>query len=230
MDNRIVVIDDDPAVREVADGYLRSAGFLIHYAFTGREGLDLVRLKAPSAIVLDLGLPDIGGREVCQDVRRRSDVPILMLTGRGELEDIVAGFDCGADDYLTKPVQPRELVARVQALVRRSGKAPLTPVIRLDDGAVELDSVRHEVTRDGRRVDVTPTEFRLLLALAQHPGRAYSRAELLNHAQGDDFAGYERTIDAHITNLRHKLERDPRSPRYIETVRGVGYRLGVEPT
>src|SRR4051794_6611173 len=229
MANRILVIDDDPLVHEVAGAYLESAGHLVYRASTGRDGLKLVRLKLPELIVLDLGLPDMPGGEVCAEIRRHSDAPVLMLTANDSVDDLITGLSQGADDYLSKPYSPRELVARVGALLRRTGRAPLTPVLRFDGGTVVVDTVRHEVTRDEGVVDLTPSEYDLLVALAQHPGRAYSRAELLQRIQGDDFAGYERTVDVHVTNLRRKLEPDPTRPRYVETVRGVGYRLGVAP-
>jgi len=229
MANRILVIDDDPLVHEVAGAYLESAGHLVYRASTGRDGLKLVRLKLPELIVLDLGLPDTTGGEVCAEIRRHSDAPVLMLTANDSVDDLITGLSQGADDYLSKPYSPRELVARVGALLRRTGRAPLTPVLRFDGGAVVVDTVRHEVKREGAVVDLTPSEYDLLVALAQHPGRAYSRAELLQRIQGDDFAGYERTVDVHVTNLRRKLEPEPTRPRYVETVRGVGYRLGVAP-
>jgi DNA-binding response OmpR family regulator len=229
MRNRLLLIDDDPLVHEVAGTYLEAAGYVVFKAHTGSDGLAIARLKAPSLIVLDLGLPDVSGRHVCAEIRRRSDTPILMLTANDSVDDLISGLSEGADDYMSKPYSPRELVARVGALLRRTGEAPLGSVMHFDDGSVVVDTVRHEVTRDGVVVNLTPSEYRLVLALAQFPGRAYSRAELLHRIQGDDFEGYERTVDAHVTNVRRKLERDPAQPRYIQTVRGVGYRLGLDP-
>jgi DNA-binding response OmpR family regulator len=196
---------------------------------SGQDGLDLTRLKQPSLIVLDLMLPDLGGEQICADVRRRSDVPILMLTAVGSPEERVAGFALGADDYLVKPFSPRELVARVKALLRRAGggQTPLGGRLSFDDGALCIDTVRHEVAVNGVVQALTPTEFNLLLALSQHPGRVYSRLELVNRLQGHDFEGYERTIDAHVKNLRRKVEPDPSQPVYVQTVRGIGYRLGT---
>jgi len=231
LHERILVVDDDPSVHEVVRAYLERDGYIVYSAMSGQEGLDLTQLKQPSLIVLDRMLPDLGGEEVCADVRRRSDVPILMLTSVGSAEDRVAGFSLGADDYLVKPYSPRELVARIKALLKRSGnsESPLGRAMRFDGGALEIDTVRHEVKIDGEVKELTHSEYKLLLALAQYPGRVYSRYELVNRVQGHDYAGYERTVDAHIKNLRRKIEPDPVRPRYIETVRGVGYRLGVSP-
>jgi DNA-binding response OmpR family regulator len=230
MHERILLIDDDPAVHEVVRAYLEREGYIVYSAMTGKEGLELTRLKQPSMIVLDRMLPDIGGTEICSDVRRRSDVPILMLTAMRSVEERVAGFTLGADDYLVKPFSPRELVVRIKALLRRSGdgQTPLGRTMSFDDGKLQIDTVRHEVTVDGTVCELTPTEYKLLLTLAQYPGRVYSRYELINRIQGHDFAGYERTVDAHVKNLRRKLEPDARQLRYVQTVRGVGYRLGTE--
>jgi len=232
MHERILVIDDDPSVQEVVRAYLEHEGYLVLSAMNGRDGLDLTNFKQPSLIVLDLNLPDVNGDVICSDVRARSDVPILMLTAAGTSDEKVAGFAVGADDYLVKPFSPRELVARVGALLRRSGdgggQTPLGRKLSFDGGALVIDTVRHEVESDGTVRDLTPSEYKLLLALAQYPGRVYSRYELINRIQGHDFAGYERTVDAHVKNLRRKVERTPSQPRYVETVRGVGYRLGVE--
>jgi DNA-binding response OmpR family regulator len=229
MHERILVIDDDPSVHDVVRAYLERDGYIVYSAMSGRDGLDLTRLKQPSLIVLDLMLPDVGGEQICADVRRRSDVPILMLSAVGSPEDRVAGFGLGADDYLVKPFSPRELVARVKALLRRSGAgdAPLGRTLTFDDGGLSIDTVRHEVAVRGTVRELTPSEYKLLLALAQYPGRVYSRYELINRMQGHDFAGYERTVDAHVKNLRRKVEEDPTKPRYVQTVRGVGYRLGA---
>jgi DNA-binding response OmpR family regulator len=232
LHQRILVIDDDPSVHDIVRAYLEREGYLVYSATNGRDGLDLTHLKQPALIVLDLNLPDVKGDQICTDVRLRSDVPILMLTAAGGLDDRVAGFAIGADDYLVKPFSPRELVARVQALLRRagSGQTPLGRKLSFDQGALEIDTVRHEVAVEGTVRDLTPSEYKLLFALAQYPGRVYSRFELINRMQGHDFAGYERTVDAHVKNLRRKVEPDPSRPRYVQTVRGVGYRLGADPT
>ena len=224
---KIVVIDDEPSVQEVVRGYLEKDGYLVYVAGNGREGLALAERTKPGLIVLDLMLPDVGGEEICREIRSRSDVPILMLTAKASEDERVGGLVLGADDYLTKPFSPRELVARVRAVLRRTQgtETPLVEALSFDAGALEIDTVQHEVRRDGEIVDVTPNEYRLLVTLARYPGRVYSRFELINHVQGYDFEGYERTIDAHVKNLRRKVEPDPKHPRYVETVFGVGYRL-----
>jgi DNA-binding response OmpR family regulator len=224
---KVVVIDDDPSVQEVVRAYLERDGYLVYVAGTAGEGLAVAERVRPGIIVLDLMLPDRSGEDVCREVRARSDVPILMLTAKASEEERIEGLALGADDYLTKPFSPRELVARVRAILRRTQGAeqPLVAVLRFDDGGLEIDSVGHEVRRDGTAVDLTPNEYKLLTTLARYPGRAYSRFELINHVQGYEYEGYERTIDAHVKNLRRKIEADPRHPRYVETVFGVGYRL-----
>jgi DNA-binding response OmpR family regulator len=224
---KIVVIDDEPSVQEVVRGYLEKDGYLVYVAGNGREGLALAERAKPGLIVLDLMLPDVSGEEICREIRSRSDVPILMLTAKASEDERVGGLALGADDYLTKPFSPRELVARVRAVLRRTQgtETPLVEVLTFDAGALEIDTVQHEVRRDGETVELTPNEYRLLVTLARYPGRVYSRFELINHVQGYDFEGYERTIDAHVKNLRKKIEPDPKLPRYVETVFGVGYRL-----
>jgi DNA-binding response OmpR family regulator len=228
MNERILIIDE-PWAHEVVRAYLERDGFIVYGASDGHEGLDLAMTKRPDLVVLDLMLPDLSGEEICRQLRERSDVAILMLTAKSGEEERIAGLGLGADDYLTKPFSPRELVARVKAVLRRTGggEMPLVEQLRFDGGRLEIDSVRHEVRVAGEPVDVTPSEYKLLLALAQYPGRAYSRFELINRVQGHDFEGYERTIDAHVKNLRRKIEPDPGKPHYVETVHGVGYRLGL---
>ena len=224
---KIVVIDDEPSVQEVVRAYLEKAGYQVFVAGNGAEGLALAERLKPALIVLDLMLPDISGEEICSDIRGRSDVPILMLTAKASADERVAGLVSGADDYLVKPFSPRELVARVNAVLRRTQgiEAPLVAKASFDGGRLEIDSVEHVVKRDGMAVDLTPNEYKLLTTLARYPGRAYSRFELINRVQGDDFERDERTIDVHVKNLRKKIEPDAAHPRYIETVSGVGYRL-----
>ncbi|HEY6016968.1 MAG TPA: response regulator transcription factor [Gaiellaceae bacterium] len=227
MNKTVVVIDDEPSVQEVTRAYLEKDGYSVFVAGTGSDGIALAERLKPGLIVLDLMLPDIAGEEICREIRTRSDVPILMLTAKAAEDERVNGLALGADDYLTKPFSPRELVARVRAILRRAHAAetPLVEVLSFDGGALEVDTVQHEVRRDGQPVDLTPNEYKLLVTLARYPGRVYSRFELVEHVQGFGYAGYERTIDAHVKNLRRKIEPDPRSPRFVETVYGVGYRL-----
>jgi DNA-binding response OmpR family regulator len=227
-DNRkIVVIDDEPSVQEVVRAYLEKDGYQVFVAGNGADGLALAERMKPALIVLDLMLPDISGEEICNDIRSRSDVPILMLTAKASADERVAGLVSGADDYLVKPFSPRELVARVSAVLRRTQgiEAPLVAKSSFDGGRLEIDTVEHVVKRDGVAVDLTPNEYKLLTTLARYPGRAYSRFELIDRVQGYDFEGFERTIDVHVKNLRKKIEPDTAHPRYIETVTGIGYRL-----
>ena len=227
---KVVVVDDDLAVQEVVRAYLERDGYLVYVAGTAGEGLAVAEKVKPGLIVLDLMLPDRAGEDVAREVRERSDVPILMLTAKASEDERVAGLALGADDYLTKPFSPRELVARVRAILRRTqgGEQPLVPLMSFGDGSLEIDTVSHEVRRDGSEVELTRNEYKLLTTLARYPGRVYSRFELINHVQGYDFEGYERTIDAHVKNLRRKLEPDPKHPRYVETVFGVGYRFAKQ--
>ena len=224
---KIVVVDDDPSVQEVVRAYLEKDGYLVYVAGTAGEGLALAERVKPGLVVLDLMLPDRSGEDVCREIRERSDVPILMLTAKASEDERVTGLAIGADDYLTKPFSPRELVARVRAILRRThgGDQPLVELLSFDGGALEIDTVQHEVRHHGEPVELTPNEYKLLQTLARYPGRAYSRFELVNHVQGYEYEGYERTIDAHVKNLRKKIEPDPKQPRYVETVFGVGYRL-----
>jgi DNA-binding response OmpR family regulator len=231
MHERILLVDDDLAVHDVVRAYLERDGYIVYSATSGQEGLELTQIKQPSLIVLDRRLPDVDGEHICADVRRRSDVPILMLSAVGSTEDRLAGFALGADDYVVKPFSPREVVARVKALLRRAGctEKPLGRLLSFDDGALQIDTVRHDVTVDGTLRPLTPTEYKLLVAVAQYPGRVYSRYEIINRIQGHEFVGFERTVDAHVKNLRRKIERNPAKPSFVETVRGVGYRLGATP-
>lgn len=226
VNKRVVIVDDDLSVQEVTRAYLERDGYLVYVAGTAGEGLALAERVKPALIVLDLMLPDRSGEDVCREIRARSDVPILILTAKASEEERITGLAIGADDYLTKPFSPRELVGRVRAILRRTQpEMPLVEVLSFDDGTLEIDTVQHVVRRDGVPVELTPNEYKLLQTLARYPGRVYSRFELINHVQGYDYEGYERTIDAHVKNLRKKIEPDAKHPRYVETVFGVGYRL-----
>jgi DNA-binding response OmpR family regulator len=231
VSERILIIDDDPVVQEIAGGCLERDGYIVYAATDGEAGLAMSAARGPALIVLDLGLPDIDGERVLQEVRRRSRVPILVLSAKGATEERVQGLTLGADDYLPKPFSPRELVARVKALLRRAGgDLAGRDLLAFDGGRLEVDNVRHEVRVAGEVRDVTRSEFDLLLVLAQYPGRVYSRAEIAYRLRGYEYDGDERVVDVHVRNLRRKIEADPASPRFVETVRGVGYRLGVEPS
>jgi DNA-binding response OmpR family regulator len=226
--DRILIIDDERSVHDVARAYLEREGYEVLSAIGGREGLALAQALQPRLVVLDLMLPDLSGEQVCAELRRDSDVAIVMLTAKSTEDDRIRGLDSGADDYLVKPFSPRELVARVRALLRRAGgdlRPSGDPALRFDGGRLLLDPERHQAVVDGESVELTPSEFKLLHALARSPGRVFSRFELINRVQGHDYDGYERTIDAHVKNLRRKIERDAARPRYVQTVHGVGYRL-----
>jgi len=227
--DRILIIDDEHSVHDVARAYLERERYDVVSAISGRDGLALAQALRPSLVVLDRMLPDLAGDDVCTALRHRDgDVAIVMLTARSTEDDRVRGLDLGADDYLVKPFSPRELVARVRALLRRTGgRSPGEPTLSFDAGRLSLDPDRHQAVVDGRGVALTPSEFKLLLALARTPGRVFSRFELVNRVQGHDYEGYERTIDAHVKNLRRKIEPDPARPRWVQTVHGVGYRLAA---
>ena len=231
MSQRILIIDDDPVVQEVARGSLEHDGYAVESAFAGAHGIRLSASQAPALIVLDLGLPDMSGETVLQQVRCRSGVPVIILSARGRLEERVRGLGLGADDYMTKPFSPLELIARVKALLRRApSDAPESDLLIFDNGRLEIDTSRREVRVDGAACDMTRTEFDLLLALAEHPGDIQSRASLALALRGDGFDGDERFVDVHIRNLRRKVEDDPARPRRVETVRGGGYRIGLAPS
>jgi DNA-binding response OmpR family regulator len=219
----ILVVDDEPRIAQIAADYLRQAGYEVATAGDGRTALDRARATPPDLIVLDLGLPRVDGLEVARTLRAESAVPIIMLTARVEERDRLLGLELGADDYITKPFSPRELVARVRAVLRRAARAPVAGDI-LALGDVRLDLKRLRAIRDGEAIDLTATEFQLLATLARQPGRIFTRAQLLDAVRGSEVESYERAIDTHIKNIRRKIEPDPRNPRYIETVYGVGYR------
>lgn len=232
MRGPVLVVDDEQKIRDLLRVYLERAGFSVLTTGSGADALEQIRRAAPALVILDLGLPDVPGESVLRELRSEAATPVLVLTAQASEEDRLAGLGLGADDYVTKPFSPREVVLRVQAILRRSAPsaAQAQPaVLTFDAGALVIDGIRHEVRRDGRTVRLTPTEWGILQALADRPGRAFSRAELINRVQGYEYEGYERTVDAHVRNLRRKLERDGGAPRVIETVPGVGYRLGAEP-
>ncbi len=224
--SKILIIEDESELVKVLRSYLEKAGFQVITALRGDSGLELWRREKPDLVILDLNLPGLDGLDVAREIRKKSNTPIIMLTARVEEADQLVGLEIGADDYITKPFSPRLVVARVRALLRRTQSTSPSETIRVQD--IEIDLEAHQVTRQGNPIELTPTEFNILVAMARNPGRVFSRLQLLESVQGIAYEGYERTIDTHVKNLRAKLEPDPKNPRYIETVFGVGYRFVKE--
>ncbi|HET6793412.1 MAG TPA: response regulator transcription factor [Acidimicrobiales bacterium] len=224
----VLVVEDEMKLRDLLRSYLEREGLDVLSAASGAEAIAWARDASPDLIVLDLGLPDIPGEEVAREVRARSDVPILILTAKTEESDRIRGLELGADDYVTKPFSPRELVLRVQAILRRGrGSEATASISSFGQGELVIDQERRQVLVRGQPVELTPTEWGILTALARVPGRVYSRYELINRVRGYEFDGYERTVDSHVKNLRRKIEADPASPGIVTTVLGGGYRLGL---
>jgi DNA-binding response OmpR family regulator len=220
----ILIVEDETELVKILRSYLEKAGYDVLTANRGDHGLSLWENHSPDLVLLDLNMPGMDGLEVAKEIRKRRETPIIMVTARVEEADRLAGLELGADDYVTKPYSPREVVARVKAVLRRAGQSQEErELIRVHD--LVIDPAAHNVSRDSQAIDLTPTEFLLLCSLAGQPGRAFTRLQLVESVQGVAYEGYERTIDAHIKNLRAKLETDPKNPRYIETVFGVGYRM-----
>ena len=224
MNKKILIVDDEPQIVRVLKGYLETAGFQVVTASGGTEAIAAFRHEAPDLVVLDLMLPEVDGLDVARAIRRQGDVPIIMLTARVEETDRLIGLELGADDYVTKPFSPREVVARVRAVLRRTERTELASRT-LKEGDIVLDPDKRQVTVQGRPVELTPTEFDLLAVLMETPGRVFSRMQLLDKVQGYAYEGYERTVDAHVKNLRQKIEEDPRHPRVVLTVYGLGYKF-----
>ena len=224
----VLVVEDERKLRDFIRSYLERAGFTVLSTGSGAEAITMAAEAGPDLVVLDLGLPDVPGETVAREVRSLSAVPIVMLTAKAAEEDRIRGLELGADDYVTKPFSPRELVLRVQAVLRRGGPAATSQgVSRFGGGALVIDEPRRTVTVRGVPAQLTPTEWGILGTLATVPGRVYSRFELINKVRGYEFEGYERTVDSHVKNLRRKVEEDPASPVIILTVLGGGYRLGL---
>ncbi|MDP2919246.1 MAG: response regulator transcription factor [Dehalococcoidia bacterium] len=220
----ILVVDDEKRIVEIVQAYLEKEGYKVITAHDGEKTLELARKEAPDLIVLDLMLPGISGWDICRILRKEIDTPIIMLTARDDTTDKIIGLELGADDYMTKPFDPKELVSRVRAVLRRYEGSKVTPRI-LEAGDLRIDVERRTVRRAAKNIELTSTEFDLLRALAESPGRVFTRMQLLDMIQGEAYEGYERTIDSHIKNLRKKIEPDPDHPRYILTVYGTGYKL-----
>jgi DNA-binding response OmpR family regulator len=225
---RILVVDDEDSIVQLVSYNLRRAGYDVVSTGNGEEALSLARAEAPDLVILDVMLPGMDGFDVCKELRKEHEMPILMLTARDEEIDRVVGFEIGADDYVVKPFSPRELVGRVKAILRRSRKEALEPRESEDTlrfGSLGINFVTYEVSRDDSRVDLTPTEYQILKVLAQNPGRVFTRDELVDRVMGPDFFGDVRTVDVHIRHLRAKIEENPSDPKFIETVRGAGYKF-----
>ncbi len=227
MLNQILIIEDDRKIAKIVKVYLENEGFRVVTAEKGKDALELAYKEVPSLVVLDLMLPDMSGEELAQDLREIGDFPIIMLTAKSSEEERVAGFSLGADDYVVKPFSPRELVARVKAVMKRSRTKDVSQAktLSFNEGLLTIDSRNYEVKKQGLPVMLTPTEFKILFVLANARARVYTRSELVEHALGYQFEGYERSIDAHIKNIRHKIEDDTRNPLFIQTIYGVGYKF-----
>lgn len=227
MAERILVVEDDRKIGGVVKAYLEGAGYAVRLASTAREAIRMVEEDPPDLAILDIGLPDTDGDILCREIREYGDIPFIFLTSRATEEERLAGFALGADDYVVKPFSPRELVFRVRALFKRAGgRSGGGAVLSFNGGDLRLDADTLGVSRSGDQVTLTPTEFRLLHLLASAPGKVFTREELVSRGLGYQFEGYERSVDAHIKNIRQKLRDDPRTPVYIQTVYGVGYRFG----
>lgn len=227
-ERKVLVVDDEEKIVEVVRSYLENSGYVVSYATNGNKALELFDVFKPDLVVLDLMLPDLNGIEVCKALRKKSRVPIIMLTARVDEEDKLIGLDMGADDYITKPFSPRELVGRVRAVLRRVAHEmePLSNSVSFNDDDLEIDFLNREIRKNGRPVNVTPNEYSILVTLARYPKKVFTRDELVSSAFGMDYEGFDRTIDSHIKNLRQKIEDDSKHPQYIVTVYGVGYRFG----
>jgi two-component system alkaline phosphatase synthesis response regulator PhoP len=233
LGSRILVVDDEPKIAQIVSVYLERDGYRVVRATDGREALELARAGSLALVILDVMLPELSGWDVCRELRRdpkTADLPIIMLTARDDVADRIVGLELGADDYVVKPFEPKELIARVHAVLRRwsdrrteTRSTAIREVLRRGDVSIDLD--RHEVQCGNDAVELTPSEFEILATLAAQPGRVFSRLQLLDAIQGEAFEEYERTIDSHVKNLRRKMEPDPRHPRYVLTVFGVGYKL-----
>ena len=223
----ILVVEDDRKIAKVVKVYLEGEGFRVFTAEKGREALDIALKETLSLVILDLMLPDMSGEEICQELKEIGDFPVIMLTAKSSEEERVAGFALGADDYVVKPFSPRELMARVKAVIKRSQKQDISDKApaSFNKGKLSIDSRSYEIRKKDLLLTLTPTEFKILSVLAGSPGRVFTRGELVENALGYQFEGYERSIDAHIKNIRQKIEDDPKSPLFVITVYGVGYKF-----
>lgn len=225
---KILVVDDEEKIVDVVKSYLEHSGFKVYCAYSGKKALEIFKNINPSLVILDLMLPDLSGEEICKLLRKESRVPIIMLTAKVEEDNILNGLDIGADDYVTKPFSPKLLIARVLALLRRSSDeaVPLANILSYNNNELVIDNVKYEVKKNGNFINLTPNEFKLIMSFIKYPKKTFTREELVTLAMGDDYEGYGRNIDVHIKNLRQKLENEPKNPKYIITVHGIGYKFG----
>lgn len=226
MNGSILLVEDDARIAEVAIAYLDRAGFRVKHVSSGREAINIISTEPPSLVVLDLMLPDLSGEAVCRELKERADIPVVILTAKASEEERLAGFALGADDYIVKPFSPRELVARVQAVLKRSGTTESGLRLSFNRGHLVLDDRNHTVILMGDTLRLTAVEFKILFTLAATPSKTFTREELVDKAMGYHFDGYERNIDSHIKNIRQKLGDSPRAPLFLITVYGLGYRFG----
>ncbi len=227
---KILVVDDEAKISEVIKSYLEHDGYKVSTALNGKAALNGYNDFNPDLIILDLMLPDISGEDICKRIRKNSSVPIIMLTAKVSDDEVITGLDIGADDYVLKPFSPKQLLARVAAVLRRSAKesAEDRSKIVFDNGELVIDTFVHEIRKAGSIINLTPNEYRILVTMAGYPKKTFTREELISMALGDDFEGFDRTVDTHIKNLRQKIEDDPKAPKYLVTVHGVGYRFAGE--
>ena len=230
IERKILIVDDEPKIVDVVKAYLENSNYQVFTAFDGEQALKQFEKIHPDLIILDLMLPKISGEQICQIIRKKSRIPIIMLTAKVQENDKINGFNIGADDYLTKPFSPRELVVRISSLLRRcsEGISPLFNIMSWNNNDLQIDFTEMIVKKAGNDIKVTPNEFKLLSTLIKFPKKTFTRDELIEIALGIDYDGYERTIDSHIKNLRSKIESDSSTPQYIITVRGIGYKFGCE--
>jgi DNA-binding response OmpR family regulator len=225
---KILVVEDEKNILDVVEAYLKKEGYEVYSTTDGNKALELFENTSPHLIILDLMLPGISGEDICKKVRSLSDAPVIMLTAKSAEESKLEGFSIGADDYVTKPFSPRELMQRVKAVLRRSYRDgnPLSDIISFNNDDLKIDMRKHEVSKKGQNINLTPNEYKILLIFASNPGQVFTREILVEKAFGYDYDGYDRTIDTHIKNIRQKIEDNPKKPKYILTVYGVGYKFG----
>ncbi|AJG99999.1 two-component system response regulator [Clostridium beijerinckii] len=229
-EKKVLIVDDENKIVEVIKSYLEKEGAIVFEAYDGNQALEVFERINPDLIVLDLMLPDMTGEEICSIVRKKSRVPIIMLTAKIDEKSIISGLHMGADDYITKPFSPRELIARIYAIFRRLNEevVPLSNEISFNDNDLVIDMLKKEIRKNGENIGLTSRQYKILMTLLKYPNKTFTREELISTALGDDYDGYDRNVDTHVKNIRQKIETNPRDPQYIITVHGTGYRFGGE--